>query len=229
MLAMRADQRPEPAVAHQMLTALFGPAGVKQGGAVFTEFEARGPVRGAPVRVVLTMSRTRTGTQPFTTIEVEDELDVSVYSGGAGWPYPPWEPFSRFQGQRLVGTAMAGVPRALLTAITQGPIGERLSANGISRLTLGSDAKRVGCATQGVQWVIEGWPLDEATLRFVVDTAVELALAARHELARGCQPEVAAYRAAREVSRRKGLRVVAAVFGGLLLLTALAAAAIGFR
>ena len=40
---------------------------------------------------------------------------------------------------------------------------------------------------------------------------------------------VAAYRAAREVSRRKGLWVVAAVFGGLLMLTALATAAIGFR
>ncbi len=216
-----------------MLAALFGPAGVRQDGPVFSELEARGRIRGAPVRVVMTMSASRTGTMPFTTLEVEDELDVSVYSGGATWPYPAWEPVSRFQGQRLAGTAMVGAPRALGAAIAQGPIAACLSASGISRLTLGSDAKRDGCATPGVHWVIEGWPLDEPTLRALVDTAVELAVAARTELARGCQPEVAAYRAERAASRATGLKIVAAVVVGVVATTfavmALVAVAILWR
>lgn len=198
-----------------MLASLFGASGVKTGGALFTEYEARGPLHGVPVRVVFEMSRARTGTAPFTTIEVEVDLDLCVYSGGAEWPYPSWEPFSLFQSQRLSGVAMVGAPRGVLLAITHGPISERLTATGISRLTLGSEATRAGCSTQGVQLVIEGWPLDEAALRFIAEAAVEIALTARRELLRGGEQEVSTYRAARARSRGVGLRVLASVLVGL--------------
>lgn len=222
MLALRAEQRPAFAVANRLLASLFGPSAVRTGGAVFTQLEGRGKVRGLTVRVVFSMQRTRTGTAPYTTIHVEEDLDAVVYTGGAGWPYPEHEAFSPFQWERLENTAAVGAPRSLLSRITHGPIGARLAMSGLTRLSIGSEAKRDGCATRGVFLDLEGWPFDDATLRFVVDTAIEIALAARHEAGHR-RAEIAAYESARAADRKKGLKVVAATIAGLAAVVSFAA------
>ena len=214
MLALHAEQRPAFSVACRLLASMFGAAGVRTGGAIYTRLEGRGKVRGLTVRVVMSMQRTRTGTAPYTAIHVEEDLDAVVYTGGAGWPYPDHEAFSPFHWEKLENTAAVGAPRSLLSRITHGPIGARLAMSGLARLSIGSEAKRDGCATRGVFLDLEGWPFDEATLRFVVDTAIEIALAARQEGSHRLA-EIAAYESARAADRAKGLRVVAATVAGL--------------
>lgn len=221
MLALRPSQSPSVVVARTLMASVFGAEAVRAGGGLFTRLEARGSLHGLRVRAEFAMANTRRSTEPFTTIDVEEELDVTVYKGGAAWPYESWEAHVPFNSTRLANVAAVGAPRALLTTIAQGAIADRLAASGISNLTVGSKALRDGCMTRGVRLVVEGWPMDEAALRFLIDTALAIALEARRAVADGAfsrggrHPEVVADEIARAASRARGLRVVAAVFATL--------------
>lgn len=214
-----------------MLVAVFGPSAVQACGALGMSLEARGMYRGSPMRVHLEMAQTqRAGVQPFTTIEREDDLDVSVFSGGAAWPYPSHEPFVPFAPPGLADQAVAGAPRTLLVAIATGPIAEHLAAGGIERLSLGFDAKRYGCRTRGVHLVVAGWPSCERSLVFLLDTVAELGDEARRALGHagpagyvsgGRHPEVVAYEVARAGSRATGLKIAIFAVVAVTLLTML--------
>lgn len=216
-----------------VLARVFGAHAVHTAGAILPSYEARGTFGGLRVRVELAWSNTRRSTKRFTTIDIEEDLDVALYTGGAHWPYPEWEAFSVFTSERLAEKAAAGAPRALLSKITHGPIADRLAMTGIVKLTAGSQAKREGCATRGVRLVVAEWPND-AGLRFLIDTALAIATEARREVAagigwRGAQsggrhPEVVADEVARAASRAKGLKVVAGIFAGLSAASAIIAA-----
>lgn len=228
-LALRPHEKPADADAERMLAGVFGASGVRSTGSLLSAFEARGLLGGAPVRVELMRSQTqRSGTQPFAIIEVEDDLDLTVIHGGALWPYPAWEAHSAFRPPRLATRALAGAPRTLLEAITRGPVADRLAASTLSNLSLGMRAQRDGCATRGVRYVVEGWPLDEATLRYLIDTAIELQREARNSLAScaGRHPEVVADEIARSDSRMRGLKVAGVVLIAILLVSALAVIAV---
>lgn len=227
MLALRPKQRPPLPVAQAFLASVFGVAAVKASGLLFPKIEARGTWRGRSVRVELEMSNTRRSTEPFTTIEVEEDFDVAVYTGGAAWAYPSWEPFALFRAPRLARKAAVGAPRALLPSLIDGVIADRLAASGLCRLSIGSEARRDGCATRGVHLVVEGWPLDPTALHFLLDTVVGIATETRRELSGGVwarggrHPEMVPYEIARQASRKQGLKVVAGIFVALTMITVL--------
>ncbi len=228
-LALRPRVAPSTAVAEQLLAAVFGPGAARPTGALGASREAAGHFRGAPVRVLFELTRTpRAGTQPFTPVDVEVDLDVAAFSGGAGAPYPGHEAFVVFTPPELRSLAMAGAPRALLASVATGPAAPRLAMTGVELVRIGADALRDGCRTRGARLVVGGWPGDERTLVFLLETALQLADDARRALreAPGRHPEVVAYEAARARSRATGIKIAVAAIAIVVLITGLTVALI---
>lgn len=222
MVAIRPRQTPALPVAQSMLVALLGAHAVRASGTLFDRLEGRGVWRGLRVRVELAWHQTRKRVAPYTTIDVEEDLDLTVFTGGSAWRYPSHEGAAAFAAPNLATMALAGAPRALLVRLASGPVSERLAASGLHRLTIGTDAKRIGCATRGVRLELEGWPMDEVSLRYLLDTVAEITAECRRELASagvlargGRHPEVVVYERARAASRARGLQVAAAIGAGL--------------
>lgn len=235
MVALRPGAAPPLPDARRVLSEVFGPEIVEGGGAVYSYVAARGAYRGLPVVVRLETCQTeRHGLQPFTKLELAVDLDVYVYTGGAAWPYPPYEAHVAFPHPRIANTAAVGAPRELLAAIAGGPIGARLGETGINRLSVGADATRDGSPTRGVLLVVEGWPFDAPTLTYLLDTVAAIGGEATRALdaARaggraidGRHPEVVAYETERRRVRGKAKVIVIGVVLGavVLILVGLAA------
>lgn len=230
MLALRRRERPSLPVAQEILASFFG-SSVTPSGVLFPRIEGRGAWRGARVRVDLETSNTRKSTEPFTIVELEDDLDAIVYTGGAGWAYPAHEPHAAFTAPPLAGKAVVGVPRRLTETIARGPVADRLALASAIRLTIGSEARRQGCATRGVRLVLPGWPMDRAALAFLLDTVLEIGAEARRELAaatlrggHGRHAEVVEYEQRRAKSRAQALQIVGVVAAVVSVLTLLASA-----
>lgn len=212
---MHARPTPAPVAPSQLLAERFGAHAVTHGGTLASWFDARGVHRGARVHVRLEMANTRReGMKPFTTVEVEEDLDVYVEQGSAH-VVSSNVPFLPFAQPALAGRALYGAPASLLARMTNGASADRLAAlqasgRYVSEVGVGSAAKRVGCASRGVHLVVGGWPEDGAALAFLLDTVVGIAEDARCELAPALlgrvpgarHPEMLALDAARAEARR---------------------------
>lgn len=234
MLALRRRTTPAPHVPRQLLAERFGAQAVTEGGTFARFFDARGVHRGARVHVRFEIANTRRdGLQPFTTVQVEDDLDVYVDQGSAH-VVSSNIPFVPFPHAPLAGRALYGAPVSLLARMTGGATERRLAtlqaSSYLSELAVGAAAARLGCASRGVHLVVSGWPEDSAALGFLLDTVVDIAQDARSELATALpgrvpgarHPEMLALDRARAEARRMA-KVVGVVTAAVLLAVSAAA------
>jgi len=218
MLSFTLHQSP---LAAEVMVAVFGSAAVSSHP---DRLEARGQWRGMRVRMNVATDARDEHTAPFTTIDLEEDIDVAASTTGEGASYVPHEMAIAFAPPSLYTVALVGAPQTLLESIARGPIAHRLAVNGLDHLSIGADAQREGCKTRGVRLVVEGWPTDEATLVRLLDSVVAIGAEAQADLAaRGASrhPEVVAYESARVASRtQQGLAIVAGVVAGLSVVAA---------
>lgn len=227
------DRRPSKAELSAIVAAALPGAPLEdKGGLVLEELVAETTVAGLPLRVRMTTENTnKQGYRPYTAVELLWDPGAPMYLGGARWAYTDFEHAVAFAHPGAADRRWVGVPAHLVYRIVAGPLGARIAAVNASRhgevmeLAVSEPAQR---RRPGVGMVLQcrGWPADAATLRFLVDTLVELAETVRASLPAGASsfdatPEVATYRKARAESRERGLMLVAAVMGGLSVVSLL--------
>lgn len=206
------------------------------------ELHVFGAHRGVPVIVRFTYGRSsRHGYRPATeVIVVGSTMGAHIYLGGAHVGHPDYERPVAFPDSALSDVRLLGTPQRLVERIAHGPVGARMahikrSAEGsVTEVLTGYFAQRRDVRPDGVFMRFRGWPGDDQTLAFLLDTVVE-AMGTIHasvpELAgpRGTfegHPEVVAYMQGMERSRAKGLVVVAGILSALAVVSALMTALI---
>jgi hypothetical protein len=191
----------------------------------------RGRHRTLPVEVRFERPTARRGgARAWTTISLEaDAAGAPIRLGSARRAPSRGEAWAAFPQPELAGRRLFGTPRALVTELASGPLGDRLAALDVASLDVGPCARRAGMSKRGVRLVARGWPLDTHSLYFALDTAAELhaqihgavpALAGDGAWTLGMLPEVVLHEAALRDAHDHGRFVLAALLASMFATTA---------
>jgi hypothetical protein len=139
--------------------------------------EVRGTFEEASFLVALERTPLqRGGTRPFTEIVLEEDLGATMELRGAHGLHLATDAPTSFTSEALADVVLVGAPNALVrdVAALLDPRFAALFAAGAEVITLeiGPHAERAGTKKRGIRLVCRGWPLDEASLDHLLQTAL---------------------------------------------------------